>query len=1004
MASLQSVERLICYGALALVSLLVPYGQSFAQTANGRLDSLTRMLEQVETVEGKVAILRSMADASQADSAIRYSKDALSLAKRTDNTSLIGQSLFHLGSLLVRTSHYDDAEKILNLAAASGIAAKNNALLADVYLELSIVFVRLQRLDSARAVLNKSLSLELGSDKNEKNGLAYNMLGNVAKEENKFEDALTHYIRATDIFEGDDNLKGLTQSLANIGNIQYLLGDYDKALKYALQSLDIAVRLKKQSSIAYANRLLGRIYRRQKKFDQALVNYKKALAIYQAKGERREAGETFTNIGNIFFELEKYRDALNYYSGALRIKRAIGDSVGMAYDYNAKAITYLSLGNPTTSIAYFDSAMIFAERKKLHLLVMDGYLNKSDLYRGQKNYQLAYENYLGYADLKDSLAELRNKEASDELETRYQSEKKENEINTLHAENQIKTLQLEKERTQQLYLIGVAILSLLLIGVLYNRYRIKQKTAEKLGQLDAAKSRFFANISHEFRTPLTLILSPLQRALTQPSEGLSNQDLHIMHRNASRLHLLINQVLELSRIESGKLKLQVCEVDIRRMVVTTCSAFQSQAEQRKINYTIQVQDGIGTGLIDHDKIETILVNLISNAFKFTQDEGTISINVSREGNLTIRVRDSGIGIAARYLNSVFDRFYQIDDSSTRAIEGTGIGLALAKELADFHHGKLTVSSEEGKGSEFVLEFPVDRNFYKTEDVVQEQQIEDRYPVVKELLPAGHTEDGTNNAEDSFPLILVAEDNVDMRAFICKVLKDQYRIEEATDGEDAWKRATVSVPDLVITDVMMPRMDGTMLCDKLKRGLATNHIPVVMLTARAGQQSKLDGLVHGADDYLVKPFDTRELQIRIHNLLEQRRKLRDRYRQEITLQPANIEVTPTEVTFLQEIHAILERKFSDPAFGVEELNLEIGLSRMQLHRKLKALTDQSSGEFIRNFRLEKAKQYLRIKDSQVSQVAYDCGFNNVSHFGKTFREHTGMTPSEYIATSLPVTSS
>jgi signal transduction histidine kinase len=463
------------------------------------------------------------------------------------------------------------------------------------------------------------------------------VLGNVSKEENNFTAASEHYIRATAIFEKYGSMDELTQSLSNIGNIQNLLGNTDKAETYALQSLDIAKKANKQSSIAYANRLLGRIYRKQKRFDEALKSYSVALGVYQELHEKRELGETYTNIGNIYFELGKFDQALKYYYDALRIKKSIPDSTGMAYDFNAAAITFYNVGKPDFAILYFDSAMFFAKKKRIMPLVMDGYSSKNEIYTEQKRYRLAHENYVLYTNLKDSLAELRNKEAADELEAKYQSEKKEREITALQTENQITSLQLEKQRTQRIYLVGVSLLSLLLIAVLYNRYLIKRRSAEKLKQLDRVKSRFFANISHEFRTPLSLILSPLQKSLAQPDITLPQTDIQMMYRNATRLHVLINQLLDLSRIESGKMKLQLEETDIRRMITTLCSAFQSRADQRDIDYQVNLQDDIGNGFVDRDKVEKIIYNLVSNAFKFTPDGGRIVVEVRKEFGIIIRV-------------------------------------------------------------------------------------------------------------------------------------------------------------------------------------------------------------------------------------------------------------------------------------------------------------------------------------------------------------------------------
>ncbi len=975
--------------------ILICFSSAYGQETSHRVDSLAKELKHASSDIERVRIYHELADVSDTESAIMYSKQALGVAKKNLDSKQIAECLVHLGSLYSRTSNYKEAVITLKNAISIGVTKKLSSPLTDAYLELGIVYLRQQNLDSARSMLNKGLMTARESSDDRKLGLLYNMLGNVAKEENNFTVALEHYIQATAIFEKYHSKDELAQSLSNIGNIQYLLGNTDKAETYALQCLDIAKKANKQSSIAYANRLLGRIYRKQKRFDDALKSYSAASRVYLKLGEKREVGETYTNVGNIYFELGKFNEALKYYYDALRIKKSIPDSAGIAYDFNAAAITFYNSGKSDLAILYFDSAMFFAKKKRIMPLVMDGYENKSTIYREQKRYRLAHENYVRYSNLKDSLATLRNKEAADELEAKYQNEKKESEITALHAENQIKSLQLEKEHTQRIYLLGVSLLSLLLIAVLYNRYRIKQRSAEKLKQLDTVKSRFFANISHEFRTPLSLILSPLQKSLAQPDTTVPLSDIQMMYRNATRLHALINQLLDLSRIESGKMKLQLEETDIRRMITTLCSSFQSRADQRNIEYQVNLQDEVGNGFVDRDKVEKIIYNLVSNAFKFTPDGGRIVVEVRKESGIVIRVRDNGIGIPKAHIPFIFDRFYQVDDSPTRLREGTGIGLSLAKELAAVHHGSLLVISEEGVGSEFVLSIPIERRDYRAEDFVQTK--EEKSTVDHWLHETGDADkkmvEEVENEE--LPLVLIAEDNHDMRSFIRDTLKPDYRIVEAGDGVKAWEQTQEVIPDLVITDLMMPRMDGITFCEKLKGTLATSHIPVVMLTAKAGQESKIDGLQRGADDYLVKPFDVHELKVRVHNLVAQRKKLRELYRQEITLQPKDVVVTSVDAEFLQKVSVILEERFSDADFGVEEFNRAIGFSRMQLHRKLKALTDQSTGEFIRHFRLEKAKKYLVAKDAQVSQVAYDCGFNNPSHFSKSFKEHTGMTPSEFM---------
>jgi signal transduction histidine kinase/DNA-binding response OmpR family regulator len=929
------------------------------------------------------------------DSAIVATKAALDRARQKGDKKQIIAGLTHLGGLYSRTSNYKDALTTLKQAIKTGMAAELSALLTDAYLELGIVYLRQHNLDSARIVLAEGIATANAQHQELKLGLLYNMLGNVEKEENNFTVAVENYIKATAIFEQFNSNDELTQSLGNLGNIQNILGNTDKAEAYALKSLDIAKKANKDASIAYANRLLGRIYRKQKRFDEALKNYAIASGLYQKLGEKRELGETYTNAGNIYFELAKYDRALNHYFDALRIKRTIPDSVGIAYDFTAAAITFYNLKKLKLALVYIDSGMFFAKKKNIQALVMDGHENKSQIHLALKQYRQAHENFVRYAAMKDSLDVVRNKKAADELEAKYQNQKKEGEISSLHADNAIKSLQLEKQRTQRIYLIGISLLSFLLIAVLYNRYRIKQRSAEKLKQLDAVKSSFFANISHEFRTPLSLILSPLQRSLSEPDSNLSRSDIDMMYRNASRLHGLINQLLDLSRIESGKMRLHLEETALRPFIAMLCSAFQSQAEQRQMEYHVTFNDENAAGVVDRDKIEKIVYNLLSNAFKFTPDGGRVDVEVHQPSDLVIRIRDNGIGISSAHVPFIFDRFYQVDTSSTRFREGTGIGLALAKELAETHKGSLHVISVEGKGSEFVLTVPVDRDRYEADDFTQASEEKDLVGPWHHQPLNGDQEELTETENEELPIILIAEDNADMRSFIRDTLKRDYRIVEAGDGLYAWEQAQAVIPDLIISDVMMPRMDGATLCEKIKTTFTTSHIPVVMLTARAGQQSKIDGLERGADDYLVKPFDVQELKVRVQNLIFQRKKLRDLYRQEITLQPKDVVVTSLDAEFLQKALSVLEKSCSNSEFGVDEFNREIGFSRMQLHRKLKALTGQSTGEFIKRFRLEKAKQLLSVQGAQVGQVAYDCGFNNVSHFSKSFKDYAGMTPSEFM---------
>lgn len=373
------------------------------------------------------------------------------------------------------------------------------------------------------------------------------------------------------------------------------------------------------------------------------------------------------------------------------------------------------------------------------------------------------------------------------------------------------------------------------------------------------------------------------------------------------------------------------------------------------------------------------------------------------GYIQITVSDTGIGIPSDRLDKVFDRFYQVDDSYTREHEGSGIGLALTKELVDLHHGKIEVRSELNKGTTFTVYLPLGKEHFKPEEIVdklsESSELSESLKLTPEEQPSESSElsEGfvASSPRKALPLVLIVEDNRDMRSYLQDCLASNYRVIEAVDGADGLHRATDKIPDLIISDVMMPRMDGFQMCERVKSDERTSHIPVILLTARATAESKIKGLELGADDYLIKPFDRAELQVRVRNLIEQRRKLRERFSRDISLPPKEIAVTSYDEKFLLRAIAIIEQHLSNPDFDVTILTREIGMSRMQLHRKLRALTNQSTNKFIRSLRLKKAADLLNQKYGNVAQIAYEVGFNNPAYFAECFRKQFGKLPSEYV---------
>jgi signal transduction histidine kinase/DNA-binding response OmpR family regulator len=548
-----------------------------------------------------------------------------------------------------------------------------------------------------------------------------------------------------------------------------------------------------------------------------------------------------------------------------------------------------------------------------------------------------------------------------------------------------------------------------------NDLKIKQIEADNLHKLEEIRSRFFANISHEFRTPLTLILGPLEKFLESSGEHQNHSLYLMMERNARRLLNLINQLLDLSKLESGKLTLDAKPGNISAFLQPLAASFISLAESRNIDFQTCFMHTDQNVLFDSDKIEKIVVNLLSNAFKFTPDGGTISFFVTLKENnasgtnvkqLEIIVSDSGIGLEKGEEDRIFDRFYQAQTSQHKKSNGTGIGLALASELVALHKGTIYVESEVGKGTKFTVCLPLNHNEHMSQhsglltesfagkafNSPLEQWPLDQQTIQNEETALAVDESGTGEK----PLLLIVEDNKELSAYIATHFQSHFQVTEASNGELGLQKAIHSLPDIIISDVMMPEMDGIELCKKLKTDECTSHIPVILLTAKAGETSKLVGLETGADDYLTKPFSGAELKARVSNLVEGRRRLRKAFSREVILRPAEVAITSADERFLERIMAILEANFMDASFTIESFEKEAGLSRTQFYRKMKALTNQAPGEFLRNYRLQKAVMLLKGGQGNVTDVAYGVGFNSLSYFTRCFKELYKKSPSEYLS--------
>ena len=536
-----------------------------------------------------------------------------------------------------------------------------------------------------------------------------------------------------------------------------------------------------------------------------------------------------------------------------------------------------------------------------------------------------------------------------------------------------------------------------------------EKTARHVSQLRESiraksvadlKARFFDNITHEFRTPLSLIIAPVDAMLQdEQHQGSTRRGLMTVRRNAHQLLHLINQLLDLAKLESDNLPVVESQGDAVAFLAGVVDSFQPFAEQKDLILTFTANKLVKEALLDTDKWQKILANLLSNALKFTGPGGQISVNCNvGQAGVTITVTDTGIGITHEHLPHIFDRFYQVDTTLTRAYEGSGIGLALAYELARRVGGHLSAASVPGEGTTFTVDLPI-RSALGNEIVSVRPQVTPSPDIVEEeLIDRGAVL--TESIDPLLPIILLVEDNAELRSFMAESLAGQYQILTAANGCIGLDIARRELPDVVVSDVMMPEMDGYQLTHHLKTDPITDHIAVVLLTARTASDSRREGLEQGADDYLTKPFDLDELRLRLRNLVNRQQKLRSYYRRQfssdILVSPLPQETSRPTVqdVFLAKLKSIVETHLDDSPFRTEQLAEEVAMSLRTLTRKLSTMVGVTPVRFIRNYRLHRATELLGAGHS-VSETAYRVGFEHPANFATAFKEVFLQTPSEFM---------
>ena len=541
----------------------------------------------------------------------------------------------------------------------------------------------------------------------------------------------------------------------------------------------------------------------------------------------------------------------------------------------------------------------------------------------------------------------------------------------------------------------------------------KEKTIQ-LEKLNNKKLQFFTNISHEFRTPLTLIINPLEDILK--SRNLSpevHNKLKIVHKSSDRLSRLINELMDFNKLEFNKIFLQAKKIEVVAFTQSIISYFNEEAAARNITINFESSVEELEDWLDPKMLEKILFNIISNAFKFTPDNGAITVSIDQSdaengliinGNkvpsFSITITDTGSGIRKKDLNRIFDRFYQVNNVNKDYYGSTGIGLEVVKEFTELHKGKINVESEVGQGTKFTVTFPLGKSFYKKSEIVDEVfKIEkNKNQATIEAAPIQPIEDEVENQCDEETVVekvkpytvLIVEDNPELRNYLKEELSKSYKVIVAENGKKGYELAVQKLPDLIITDVIMPVMDGLQLCKNIKADLKTSHIPLLMLSAKAMVKDRLEGIDSGADIYLSKPFELDILKSSLAQLITSRQIMFKKFYSGIT-KDGKEKTTSLDNDFIQKILHFINENISEPELTVELLSSKIFLSRSQLYRKIKTLTGVSVNEFIRNVRLEKAKQLIEKGNNNINEISYKVGFTSPSYFAKCYKIKYGHLP-------------
>lgn len=984
-------------------------------------------------VEQHIELSRLYSSVRMHEKGLEIGKKAFKTAKALNHAPTEASAASTLGSIYFELQDYETAlpyletadEELSKLQQYDDLSF-NHRFLAQTYLFLG---------DTTSAIKyhEKTLALSEQFDIPHKYAFSCDFLGNIYFHSNDFIKAISYYEKSLDIYLELGWIQRISLSAGNIGLAKISLGNEREAIHYLTMASKYYKIDNNIEGQVWMNSLISDIYKKIGEYSTALNYNDKNRAIFQKPINEVGLAEAYRQRGEILAFAHEFKKAEQYLNKAwylfdqhdlIRQKAGVQLSRAELFfikgDYNI-ALDYLTKAEDLNKLDAYDVLMNSIHRIKGGIFAKQGkgeeakkYLNKSLAYyqAAQSASQLPFiYQHLYIAD-----SVLNNHESALEnfkLYTHYYLEENKDNFDTeriayqfeFEKKEAIAQAQLETKNVQRnAAIIGLVFLILLILILIYF-YRLRQKKieiekenidlqkreVEQIKKTEEFKSRFLTNITHEFRTPLTLIKGHLE--IIKEKEEFSHELKRIqeMESSSERLLQLINQLMELSKMEEGKYKLQFQKGYLLNTISTTIDPFYSLAIQKNITFDFKNQltndFDIAGFVYAQEALMTIIYNLLSNAFKFTPNGGTVNFTLqyADSDTLVLKVSDTGVGISSENINDVFERFYQVETEDQRTYEGSGIGLAFVKELALLHDGNVRVESKEGEGTTFRVEL-------KSSNEAMEfiQRVEHKKYTEKII---SFEDANENSVDENTPIVLVVEDQIEIRKLIVENLNESYQFLEAENGQKGIELAEQYLPDLIISDIMMPDVDGFELCKHLKNNMATSHIPIILLTAKADMSDKILGLEIGAEDYLTKPFSLAEVKLKIRNILQSRALFRKIFQNKaIISKDKDIdEFNQKEREFIEKLEKVVLNHIDNPQFGVPKLAEEMYLSSSQLTRKLNSLIDTSPAKYIRTIRLTKAKELLK-EGFNVSETAWEVGFEDPVYFSKTFKKHFGEAPS------------